>query len=495
MPVIIIKDYTWRQTAEKIIITIPIRGKPKNVDVFAIDNYVKISFHPFMLELFLWHNIVEEESEFILAESSAILTLKKAEVNQEWSNLTLDNLSKDKKREYRCQALERAQLSAERRAKAKKEKQQELQKEAVREQIALDTEIINKINTIRDEHRKEAMAELEDWRSKAENPILSNEKGIIQENRKSYRAPLKWFKSEVSADKNNLISHSEATGNQNICSNKKPNEIANISNSNRIEENDHLITGKNNFLESSVTEQSSSIIEELSNDKNSEVTQKKLDKDRQRGKEIIDRILSGKYPIHKKSIFENSDVSIPTPRQCGRISITFSERAFPTPARESYHLEEQEWLEKQAEARRKYGFVSEDLRFEEQDPLWLKDKGDEFFKVGNYLAAINAYTRGIKLSEKMSSLYANRSAAQYALGNYRRCAEDCSAALELMVPKCESNRESRARCHARLGAALCKLSAPQHGIIELEAALKLVPDNETVKRDLAEAKRFLEMMD
>lgn len=42
MPVIIITDYTWRQTTEEIIISVPIKGSPKNIDVFAIDNYLKV---------------------------------------------------------------------------------------------------------------------------------------------------------------------------------------------------------------------------------------------------------------------------------------------------------------------------------------------------------------------------------------------------------------------------------------------------------------------
>ena len=59
----------------------------------------------------------------------------------------------------------------------------------------------------------------------------------------------------------------------------------------------------------------------------------------------------------------------------------------------------------------------------------------EFFKAGNYLASISAYTHGMKLSEKMSSLYANRSAAHYAAGNYRRCAEDCSTVYYIVLSR------------------------------------------------------------
>ncbi|EFN88233.1 Dyslexia susceptibility 1 candidate gene 1 protein-like protein [Harpegnathos saltator] len=207
------------------------------------------------------------------------------------------------------------------------------------------------------------------------------------------------------------------------------------------------------------------------------------------GHDLIDKILQSQY-FNTNHIFHEPSKATPLPRKSGIINVTFSERAFPTPARESSHIEEQEWLAKQAEARRKTGFVIEDLRPEEQDPQWLKDKGDDFFKVGNYLAAINAYTYGIKISNKMTALYVNRSAAHYALGNYYRCIDDCSTVLELMEPKCERNRISRAKCHARRGAALCKLSAPQHGIPELETALKLDPNNESIKYDLRAARQY-----
>ncbi|KAG8042357.1 hypothetical protein G9C98_004991 [Cotesia typhae] len=455
MPPIIVTDYTWRQTAEEIIISVPIRGNPKDVNVFAIDNYVKMSYPPFILELFLWKSIIEEESQCTLSESQAILILKKSEIDTDWPSLIENNLTK-----YR-----------------------ELDRQAVKEQIKLESKVYNKIQEVRDSHRREAMDEFENWRKNAEKPILCNEKAVLQENRKFYEAPLKWFKSE-SDDPRSTESQS-------------PKAIETVDNKTKEETAPPAeeIKPFGASLGFPPTERSPSpVMQSVMQSSILDTSYKEREADSKRGKEIIDKLLTGNYRIsNKKNIFDKTDVSIPSPRQSGRITVTFSERVFPTPARESYHLQEKEWLEKQAEARRKFGFASEDLRPEEQNPQWLKDKGDEFFKVGNYLAAISAYTHGIKLSDKMASLYANRAAAQYALANYQRCAEDCSKALELMEPKCEGNRESRARCHARFGAALCKLSAPQHGIPELEAALKLSPDNDTIKRDLEVARKFFKL--
>lgn len=51
--------------------------------------------------------------------------------------------------------------------------------------------------------------------------------------------------------------------------------------------------------------------------------------------------INGKL-VKSNSIFEEPSKSVPLPREAGVINIKFSERKFPTPARESSHLEEQE---------------------------------------------------------------------------------------------------------------------------------------------------------
>ncbi|XP_053980240.1 dynein axonemal assembly factor 4-like [Hylaeus volcanicus] len=517
MPAIVIKDYTWRQTSEFVMLNVPLRGHPAKVDLFVIDNYVKISFPPFILELFLWADIAEKESECTVTDTEAILLLRKIQIGQEWPSLDIQNIDNETRRKYRNRALERFQADVEERERIKSEKRQCLQKEAVKEQISINTATLNKIEAIRDAHRKEAMEDFENWRSKAELPFLPDADGQIQENRKAYKPPLKWFKDDNNTLKSRPMADDEIFNNDTIDEGLRSVElkeleepptsgenvnVANDGNPEINEKTEEIETERNFFdgTDDSSSEDSESPREFESPSFAKEMEGKRLRKlyakkrNTRPGAEFVKAVINGEL-VRRKSIFEEPSRSVPLPRRNSTINVTFTDRKFPTPARESSHLEEQEWLEKQAEARRKVGFDTDDLRLEERDPQWLNDKGDEFLKVGNYLAAISAYTCGIKISDKMVSLYANRSAAQYALGNYRRCIEDCSKALELMVPKCEGNRESRARCHARRGAALCKLSSPQHGIPELEAALKLMPDDKSIQCDLLAAKQHFDVKD
>jgi len=83
---------------------------------------------------------------------------------------------------------------------------------------------------------------------------------------------------------------------------------------------------------------------------------------------------------------------IPPPRSSGlstssdaKVSIQFTPRLFPTPMRESKASEEEDWIAKNRRHLKKHAVMSKGLSgkgdFSEEDPVWLKAKGDDFFRL------------------------------------------------------------------------------------------------------------------
>ncbi|XP_061677653.1 dynein assembly factor 4, axonemal isoform X6 [Syngnathoides biaculeatus] len=177
---------------------------------------------------------------------------------------------------------------------------------------------------------------------------------------------------------------------------------------------------------------------------------------------------------------------LPSPRVLGNIEVSFTPRVFPTALRESRVEEEEEWLRKQAEARRVVNADIEelkDLTEEERNPDWLKEKGNNFFAAGDYLSALNAYNLAIRLNRKISALFSNRAACHLKLRNFHKAIEDSSQALELLTPAVSTNSAARARAHVRRGTAFCQLQLYAEGLQEYQTALKIDPNNEAVQAD------------
>jgi len=61
---------------------------------------------------------------------------------------------------------------------------------------------------------------------------------------------------------------------------------------------------------------------------------------------------------------------------------------------------------------------------DETHPIWLKDKGNEFFNKGDYESAINAYTEGLKADNKHMICLLNRSACYLKLHELENALKD-----------------------------------------------------------------------
>lgn len=155
----------------------------------------------------------------------------------------------------------------------------------------------------------------------------------------------------------------------------------------------------------------------------------------------------------------------------------------------------QKWLHKQAEAQRAMNTdIPElcDLKEEEKNPEWLKEKGNKLFATENYLAAINAYNLAIRLNNKIPLLYLNRAACHLKLKNLHKAIEDSSKALEILTPPVADNANARMKAHIRRGTAFCQLELYVEGLQDYEAALKIDPSNKIVQNDAEKIRNIIQ---
>ncbi|XP_034734304.1 dynein assembly factor 4, axonemal [Etheostoma cragini] len=212
--------------------------------------------------------------------------------------------------------------------------------------------------------------------------------------------------------------------------------------------------------------------------------------------------VGGTIKLDKRGISEGKSertkANLPAPRLTGNIQVTFSPRVFPTPLRESRAAEEENWLKKQAEARRAVNADDnelKDLKEEERNPDWLKDKGDKYFATEDYMSAVNAYSLAIRLNRKIPALYSNRAACHLKLKNLHKAIEDSSQALDLLTPPVVANAAARARAHVRRGSAFCQLQLYAEGLQDYQAALKITPHNEVLQADTQRIKDIIQGTD
>jgi len=176
----------------------------------------------------------------------------------------------------------------------------------------------------------------------------------------------------------------------------------------------------------------------------------------------------------------------------GSITVSFTPRHFPTPVRESKLSEENEWLEKQYEARKSFKIEDPDLKEHEQDADWLANKASQLFTSGDIQGAVNAYTLAIRIRPKMPLYFSNRSACHLKLRNLYKCMEDASKALDLLNPPVEQNAKLRLKSHIRRASAFCNLELYVEALQDYEAALKIDPKNENLVEDAKKLRKIIQ---
>ena len=507
-------EYTWNQTEESIEIQISLKGTPaRQVDVYISDVLVKINFAPYLLQLDLCKPVLFDKSvaRFDQRDGKLHLTLPKAvSANAPWKSLVHMYPATASPSEKRLLRQERRAASMERKekydaeiAELVKEKRFKNEKLTLRRQMAVEEDERQHIEELKAEEKEEAERAVYEQFSK-----LQHEEEMQAQQKK---------KNIATTESNIPTSTSSATSSTAPLATMLPvscaaavatNTVApsSISNITASAESSSSATASAPVFGSSTTsiwsddeedqeKQEEEEEEEVSNKESAENTTEKM---------VV--LINNVPTAHDEEDMEDMDF-VPDPRVTSTIKLGFTERFFPTPARESKLAEESDWLAKNgAHVGKRWGQKrasggkdqSSDARdISERDPMWLKGKGDDFYRSRDFQSAANAYTAALAVdpNEPVLAALSNRAACYLRLGSYERCREDCTRVVELLppVPKAAAAGQlfprelkkaqlgTRSRILVRRGAASCELGDYSSAVVDYEESISiLLLDQEAV---------------
>ncbi len=96
---------------------------------------------------------------------------------------------------------------------------------------------------------------------------------------------------------------------------------------------------------------------------------------------------------------------MPEPRPVTKKDLGFTEKTFAhLPARESQLREAPYPKSKNLDKKKSDVYIE----IEDKDPVWLKDKGDHFFKRADYTGALQAYSKALEFDKEFLTGRLNR---------------------------------------------------------------------------------------
>ena len=156
-------------------------------------------------------------------------------------------------------------------------------------------------------------------------------------------------------------------------------------------------------------------------------------------------------------------------RQKQEAKVGFTEKKFPhLPARES-HLKEPP-MPKSKKIDKKKDNVYIDI--EDKDPVWLKDKGDHFYKRSDYYSALNAYSKSLEFDKEFLMARLNRATTWLKTRCFENAVEDCQdiqTYINGLKPEERDNDEFYTRM---MGRSLLRMGAGYTWISKFDEAVE-----------------------
>ncbi|ESP00556.1 hypothetical protein LOTGIDRAFT_112670 [Lottia gigantea] len=208
---IAVKDFSWDQNDKMVYLTVPLKGvKTNKVDIFSSEEYLKVSYPPYIFECLLSHPVDDEGSSAQLGNGAVIFKLKKTE-SIEWSQLqSPDSVNKEIMKQKREEAIEKVHKRAQEKEKGKSEVKRNNEKFSINQMMEIEESDRQRIADLKQSERNKATDDLERWKDEqikiAEQERLLKEK--LQEekiNNKIKKEKLKAAEKENAEKKENVF--------------------------------------------------------------------------------------------------------------------------------------------------------------------------------------------------------------------------------------------------------------------------------------------------
>ena len=434
------KNYDWNETNTEVTITFPLLYKidKKKLDYTITDSYIKLN----LIQMKQFHfidlmgEIDIESSKIVFEENKIIFNLTKKE-NILWKKLE-SNLSKDELNERRKKANERLEEITKKKRELAENKKKEFEKFVVEQSIKIDDNRREEIRTKKEEEKTAAEKDLYKFVDKIDNGKIDNEEDEDDinktKNNNNINKEIEESKNNEEIEEENI---NENENNENTNENKEKNEQNSLKY--KLEEDPYKkekeIFTKEEIIDDTPVRHN---IESRRNQIFSDEKNNKKEILKQEKPMVIDSPMvtennfqnTLKALINKEEKEKEPPKPIPTNiRKQETIKVNLTKKMIPTfAARESLAKEPPYPKSKKYVPEKNY--LGQEI--DEKNPIWAKQRGDNYYNNKDYRSAINAYNNALDLDPTFHKVLINRGTCYMCLGEFDLALDDFNKAIDLI---------------------------------------------------------------
>ncbi len=488
------KNYDWNETNESITIIFPLLYKidKKKFDYTITDSYIKLNLYQMKQFHFidLMGEINPDSSQIILEENKIIFNLIKKE-NSLWKKLE-SNLSKDELKERRKKANERLEENIKKKRELAENKKKEFEKFVVEKSIKIDDNFREELRNKKEEEKTNAEKDLYKFVERIDNNNnkINEEENEDEDDNKNINNnnDINNINQKIEEEKNNEeIDDKDNTKDTNTIkyklekdpyeNNKEPEKEK--EKEKNIKPIKHSIESRRNqiFFDELDTKSKKSKTKDINN--NTEEQPLKIESPMVAStnfQNTIQALLDKKEKDSEKE--KNPQQENPSNiRKQETIKVNLTKKLIPTfSARESLAKEPPYPKSKKYVPEKNY--LGQEI--DEKNPIWAKQRGDNFYNNKDYSSAINAYNNALDLDPYFHKVLINRGTCYMCLGQFDQALNDFYRAIDLInsIDKKERSDAFYDRINVK---ALSKIYAIHALRQEYQKSLEIINDKLLLK--------------